>query len=72
MKRMLKRTDLWIAVVSALFFCTSPARDQIEYVDEEPLVRARFQEELAKRNLTTLMPDEAYRNRDYEWSYGSK
>jgi hypothetical protein len=69
MKRLLKRTDLWIAVVSALFFCPSPARDQIVYVDEEPSVRAKFQDELAKRGLTSQMPDEAYRNSDYEWAY---
>jgi hypothetical protein len=45
------------------------ARDQIEYTDEHPSVRAKFQEELAKRGLTSLMPEEAYRNRDYEWAY---
>jgi hypothetical protein len=46
-----------------------PKRDQIEYVDEEPRVRERFQDELAKRGLTSQMPEEAYRNRDYEWAY---
>lgn len=45
------------------------ARDQIEYPDEDPSIRARFEAELGKRGLTSLMPDEAYRNRDYEWSY---
>jgi hypothetical protein len=47
----------------------TPTRDQIEYVDEESWVHAKFQEELAKRGLTSLMPEEAYRNRDYEWNY---
>jgi hypothetical protein len=45
------------------------ARDQIEYTDEDPSVRARFQDELAKRGLTSQMAEEAYRNRDYEWNY---
>jgi oxalate decarboxylase/phosphoglucose isomerase-like protein (cupin superfamily) len=45
------------------------ARDQIEYTDEDPSIRARFEAELGRRDLTTLMPDEAYRNRNYEWSY---
>jgi oxalate decarboxylase/phosphoglucose isomerase-like protein (cupin superfamily) len=45
------------------------ARDQIEYPDEDPSIRARFDAELGKRGLTSLMPDEAYRNREYEWSY---
>jgi hypothetical protein len=51
--------------VGAFLLSRPRARDQIEYTDEDPSVRAKFQEELAKRGLTTLMPDEAYRNRDY-------
>jgi len=45
------------------------ARDQIEYVDEDPAVRQRFESELSKRGLTSIMPDEAYRRRDYQWAY---
>jgi oxalate decarboxylase/phosphoglucose isomerase-like protein (cupin superfamily) len=45
------------------------AKDQIEYVDEDPWIRARFEDELARRGLESLMPAEAYRSRDYEWSY---
>lgn len=45
------------------------ARDQIEYTDEDPSIRTRFEAELGKNDLTTLMPEEAYRDRDYEWSY---
>jgi oxalate decarboxylase/phosphoglucose isomerase-like protein (cupin superfamily) len=45
------------------------ARDQIEYVDEDPWIRAKFEEELRKKNLESLMPEEAYKVRDYEWSY---
>jgi quercetin dioxygenase-like cupin family protein len=43
------------------------ARDQIEYPDEEPWIRQKFEEELAKRGTTPLMPEEAYRDRDYKW-----
>jgi len=28
----------------------------------------REPQELARRGVTSLMPDEAYSNRDYEWS----
>ncbi|HEY0581571.1 MAG TPA: cupin domain-containing protein, partial [Chloroflexota bacterium] len=38
-------------------------RDQIEYADEEPSVRAYFEEQLDQRGLTSLVPDEAYRQR---------
>jgi oxalate decarboxylase/phosphoglucose isomerase-like protein (cupin superfamily) len=44
------------------------ARDQIEYVDEDPNVRAMFEGELAKRGLTSVIPDEAYTRRDYEFT----
>jgi oxalate decarboxylase/phosphoglucose isomerase-like protein (cupin superfamily) len=44
------------------------ARDQIEYVDEDPAVRERFEAELARRGLTSLIPPEAYSQRDYEWT----
>jgi hypothetical protein len=46
------------------------ARDQVEYADEDPWVRQRFEEELKKRSLTSLMPPEVYRVRGYEWDYG--
>jgi mannose-6-phosphate isomerase-like protein (cupin superfamily) len=44
------------------------AKDQIEYPDEDPWIRQKFVAELAKRSVQSLMPDEAYTNRDYEWS----
>ena len=44
------------------------ARDQIEYVDEDPAVRQRFEAELAKRGLTSLIPPEAYTRRDFEFA----
>jgi oxalate decarboxylase/phosphoglucose isomerase-like protein (cupin superfamily) len=43
------------------------ARDQIEYPDEDPWVRQYFESELAKRGLTSLMPERAYQDRDFEW-----
>ena len=45
------------------------ARDQIEYTQEDPWIRQTFQGELAKRNLTSLMADEAYRDINYKWAY---
>ncbi len=45
------------------------AKDQIEYPDEEPLVRQKFEEEMAKRNLKSIMPEEAYQDKDFEWNY---
>lgn len=44
------------------------ARDQIEYVDEDPAVRERFESELAKRGLKSVIPDEAYTRKDYEFT----
>jgi hypothetical protein len=48
---------------------TNRESDQIEYPDEDPWIRQRFESELAKKGLTSLMPDEAYRDRSYEWKY---
>lgn len=42
-------------------------RDQIEYPDEDSQVRGYFEEELGKRGLTSLVPNEAYRDRDFVW-----
>jgi oxalate decarboxylase/phosphoglucose isomerase-like protein (cupin superfamily) len=44
------------------------ARDQIEYVDEDPAVRELFESELSKRGLTSLIPEEAYTQRDYSFT----
>ena len=40
------------------------------YAEEEPWIRQKFEEELAKRGLTSDIPEDAYRIRDYEWDYG--
>jgi hypothetical protein len=48
------------------------ARDQNEYPDDDPMIRQRFEAALAQKGLQSVMPDEVYRNRDYEWSYTQK
>jgi hypothetical protein len=45
-------------------------RDQIEYPDEDPVIRRTFEGELRKIGQTPLMPEEAYRDRTFEWPYG--
>ncbi|MEE9550435.1 MAG: cupin domain-containing protein [Candidatus Binatia bacterium] len=45
-------------------------KDQIEYPNEDPWIRQKFEDELKKRGVQSLMPDEAFTNRDYEWSKG--
>src|SRR5439155_6608741 len=47
----------------------NPGLDQIDYADEDPAVRRRFEEELAKRGMKTGMPAEAYKTRNYQWTY---
>ncbi len=44
-------------------------RDQIEYPDEEPWIREKFEAELARRELQSIMPDGAYQDRGFEWKY---
>jgi len=44
------------------------AKDQIEYPNEDPWIKKRFEEELGKRGLKSTMPEEVYTNPDYEWS----
>jgi gentisate 1,2-dioxygenase len=48
---------------------TDRLRDQIEYPDEDPVVRQYFEGELGKRGLTSLMPEQAYRDSSYQWTY---
>ncbi|PZC44906.1 MAG: hypothetical protein C1O27_002577 [Chloroflexi bacterium] len=40
----------------------------IEYTEEDPWIRQIFEEELAKRGLTSAMAEEAYTNPDYKFS----
>ena len=39
----------------------------IPFVEEDPWIRQKFEEELAKKGLTSLMPAEAYTTPDYVW-----
>ena len=48
-----------------------PGQNQIEYPDEEAFIREKFEGELAARGTKSLMPQECYEDRDYEWDYGS-
>jgi quercetin dioxygenase-like cupin family protein len=48
------------------------ARDQIEYPDEDPFIRQKFEEELGKRGMTSGIPDIAYRDHNYEWDYDAQ
>jgi oxalate decarboxylase/phosphoglucose isomerase-like protein (cupin superfamily) len=43
------------------------AKDMIEYVDEDSWIREKFEGELAKRGLATLMPQDAYKVKSYNW-----
>ncbi len=42
--------------------------DQIEYPDEDPFVREKFDEELAKRGEKSDMPEEAYKDYNFTWA----
>lgn len=42
---------------------------EIQYPEEELFIRQRFGEELAKRDLTSLMPEECYGDPDFRWAY---
>jgi hypothetical protein len=44
-------------------------RDQIEYPNEDPIIRKKFSAELAQRGLTSLMPEDAYRDKNFQWQY---
>jgi cupin superfamily acireductone dioxygenase involved in methionine salvage len=45
------------------------ARDQIDYADEDPMIRKQFVAELGKREVTSVMPEQAYKEKAFEWDY---
>jgi hypothetical protein len=47
-----------------------PALDQIEYPNEEPVIRQYFEDQLAKRGIKSNMPAQAYVDPKFEWDYG--
>ena len=44
-------------------------QNEIQYPDEDPWIKEFFEKELAKRGVTSLMPKEAYKDRNYRWKY---
>jgi len=40
-------------------------KDQIEYTQEDPFIRQKFEEELGKRNLKSVMPEQVYSDPNY-------
>lgn len=44
------------------------AKDRIEYPDKNLFIRRKFEEQLAKRGVKSLMPEGAYSSRHLEWS----
>lgn len=55
------------ALTNSKVFSTSEPSNQIEYVEEDPAVRDKFEEELAKKGLESKMPDECYTDPDYKF-----
>ena len=51
---------------------SNQARDQIEYTEEDAWIRQKFDEELQKRGLKSEMPDQAYRDLEYKWSFAEQ
>jgi oxalate decarboxylase/phosphoglucose isomerase-like protein (cupin superfamily) len=43
------------------------SRRMIPFIELDPWIRTRFEDELAKNGLTSLMPEEAYTNPNFEW-----
>jgi mannose-6-phosphate isomerase-like protein (cupin superfamily) len=42
---------------------------QIDYTAEDPAIRAHFESELAKRGVSSLMPEDCYTIENYQWKY---
>jgi hypothetical protein len=42
-------------------------KDMIEYCNEDPWIRKKFEDELGKRGLTNLIPDDAYKVKSFIW-----
>jgi hypothetical protein len=47
-------------------------RHQFEYSEEDPSVRQKFEEELARRGRKGRMPPEIYSDPHYQWDYGDE
>jgi hypothetical protein len=44
---------------------------QIEYPNEDPFIRETFEKELAKRGLKSIMPEDCYKDPNFEWDYSA-
>ena len=49
----------------------NPAANQIEYPDEDPFIREKFEGELGARGSRSLMPEIAYQDHNFEWDYSA-
>ena len=45
-------------------------RDQIEFPDEDPQIRRLFEDEVRQRGFQSLMPEQVYRDRTFEFTLG--
>jgi gentisate 1,2-dioxygenase len=45
---------------------------QIEYPNEDPWIRQKFEEECVRNGTTSQMPEEAYQDCDYNWAYAKE
>ena len=68
---------IWRAIWRSIRRCSSTAtrrrsktapRIRSSIPNEDPFIRQKFEEELGKRGIKSIMPDECYKNPDYEWS----
>jgi len=46
------------------------AEDQIEYWQEDPIIRETFERRLAENGIESLMPEQCYSTPGFEWDYG--
>jgi oxalate decarboxylase/phosphoglucose isomerase-like protein (cupin superfamily) len=42
-------------------------KDMIEYCNEDPWIRKKFEDELGRRGIASLIPDEAYKVKSFNW-----
>jgi oxalate decarboxylase/phosphoglucose isomerase-like protein (cupin superfamily) len=65
-----KESARYLALHSLPQFSGNPYRHQVEYPYEDPWIRERYESEIAKQGLKSLMPREAYEDPTWEWDYG--
>ena len=45
--------------------------DRVSYTDEDPWIRERYKEDVAKRALEFSMPEQLFNDPDFEWLPGA-